>query len=51
MLQRLNWRNVENRHKDAPLFMMYKIANENVDITKQDRLKPPLRQSRNMHSL
>jgi len=30
--------------------MMYKIANENVAITKQDGLKPPLRQSWNMYS-
>ena len=25
--------------------IMYKIANDNVSITKQDRLEPPLRQS------
>jgi hypothetical protein len=30
MLLRLNWRSLEDRHKDAQLAMMYKIANERV---------------------
>ena len=50
MLQRFSWRSLEDRRKDARLVIIYKIANENVDMTKKDRLKPPLRQSRNMHS-
>jgi hypothetical protein len=42
MLQHLkNWRNLEYRSKDARIVTMYKIANENVAITKQDRLKRP----------
>jgi len=42
---------VEDRRTDARLAMMYKIANKNVAITKQNRPKPPLRQSQNMHCL
>ena len=34
---------VEDRRNDARLAMMYKIANKNVAITKQNRHKPPLR--------
>jgi len=51
LLQHLNCRSLEDRRKDAWLVMIYKIANENVAITKKDRLKPPLRQSWNMHPL
>ena len=50
ILQHLNWCSFEDKHRNALLVMMYKIANENVVITKKDRLKPPLRQSGNMHS-
>ena len=50
VFQRLNWRSLENRRKDARIAMMYKIAYEIVAITKTDRLKSPLRESRNMHS-
>jgi hypothetical protein len=32
---------------DARLVMMYKVANENVAITKHNRLNPPLKKSRN----
>ena len=34
----------------ARLVMMYKIVSENIAIIKQDRLEPPLRQSRDMYS-
>ena len=34
---------VEDRRNDARLAKMYKIANKNVAITKQNRPKPPLR--------
>ena len=43
LLQHLNWRSLEDRRKDAWLVMIYKIANENVAITKLDRRKTPLR--------
>ena len=39
MLQHLNCCSLEDRRKDARLVMMYKIANENLVITKTDRLK------------
>jgi hypothetical protein len=42
---------VEDRRTDARLAMMYKIANKNVAITKQNRPKPPLIQSQNIHFL
>ena len=51
LLQHLNWRSLEDRRKDAWLVMIYKIANENVAITKLDRRKTPLRQSWNLHFL
>jgi len=38
MLQHLNWCSLEDRRKDAWLVVMYKIAKENVVITKTDRL-------------
>ena len=50
MLQHLNWCNRENRRKDTQLVMMNKIANENVVITRKDRLKPSLPQSWHIHS-
>jgi hypothetical protein len=42
ILQHLNWCSFEDRHRNALLVMMYKIANENVVITKKDRLKTTL---------
>jgi hypothetical protein len=47
MLQRLKWRPLANRRKDARLMMMYKIDRELVSITKENRLIPPCRRSRN----
>jgi hypothetical protein len=40
-----------NRRKDARLMMMYKIDRELVSITKENRLIPPCRRSRNTHNL
>jgi hypothetical protein len=39
-----------NRRKDAGLMMMYKIDRELVSITKENRLIPPCRRSRNTHN-
>jgi hypothetical protein len=50
MPQRLKWRHFENRRKDARLMMMYKIDRELVFITKENRLIPPCRRSRNTHN-
>jgi hypothetical protein len=35
----LNWHILEDRGKDAQLVMMYKIANKNVAIVTEDKLK------------
>jgi len=35
---------------DARLVMMFKISHAKVAVSKSDRLSPPLRHSRNMHS-
>jgi hypothetical protein len=37
MLQRLKWRPLANRRKDARLMMMYKIDRELVSITKENK--------------
>ena len=50
MLQRLKWIPLANRRKDARLMMMYKIDRELVSITKENRLIPPCRRSRNTHN-
>jgi hypothetical protein len=50
MLQHLEWRSLEDRRKDARLVMMYKISHDKAAVSKSDRLSPPLRHSRNMHS-
>ena len=41
---------VEDRRKNAQLVIMYKIANKNVALTKQNTPKPPLIQSQNILS-
>ena len=51
MIQHLNWRSLAHRRSDTRLIMLYKINYSLVAITKTDRLIPPLRQSRNIHSL
>ena len=50
MLQHLEWRSLEDRRRDARLVIMYKISHDKVAVSKSDRLSPPLRHSRNMHS-
>ncbi|XP_071170901.1 uncharacterized protein [Mytilus edulis] len=50
MLNHLEWRSLEQRRKDARLTMLFKIVNEKVAVTKEDRLIPPKRLSRNMHN-
>jgi hypothetical protein len=51
MLQHLEWRILEDRRRDARLVMMYKISHDKVAFGKSERLSPPLRHSRNMHSV
>ena len=51
MIEHLNWRSLADRRSDARLVMLYKISHELVAIPKTDILIPPLRFSRNMHSL
>ena len=46
----LKWRSLEDRRRDARLVMMVKICHDKVAVSKSDRLSPPLRNSRNMHS-
>ena len=50
MLQRLKWKPLANRRKDARLMMMYKIDRELLSITKENRLIPPCRRPRNTHN-
>ena len=50
MLQQLKWCSLEDRRRDARLVMMHKISHDKVAVSKSDRLSPPLRHSRNMHS-
>ena len=47
----LNWRSLADRRTDARRVMLYKITHELVAIPKTDVLIPPVRFSRNMHSL
>ena len=52
MLQHLKWHCLEDRPRNAHFFMMYKIFSvDKVAVSKCDRLSPPMRHSRNMHSL
>ena len=51
MIEHLNWRSLADRRSDARLVMLYKISHELVAIPKTDILIPPLKFSRNMHSL
>jgi hypothetical protein len=37
-----DWCSSQDKRKDVRPVMKYKIANKNVDISKQDRLKPSL---------
>ena len=51
MMHHLQWRTLADRRTDFRLSMFYKIVNNKVAIPKTDRLIPPLRFSRNMHTL
>ena len=51
MLDQLQWRTLQDRRTNSRLTMFYKIVNEKVSIPKTDILIPPLRLSRNMHTL
>ena len=51
MLNTLEWTSLEQRRKEARLHMLYKIHNKEVEISPVNRLIPPSRLSRNMHSL
>ena len=51
MITHLNWRSLADRRSDTRLVMLYKINYQLVAINKTNRLIPPLRQSRNMHTL
>ena len=46
MIQRLGWRSLEDRRRDARLTMLYKIDHELVTISKTDRLDRPTRRLR-----
>ena len=51
MIGHLNWRGLADQRTDTRLVMLYKITHELVAIPKTDILIPPVRLSRNMHSL
>ena len=51
ILQHLKWRSLENRRRDARIFMMKTISHGKVAVIKSDRLSPPLRHHKNMHSV
>jgi hypothetical protein len=51
MIEHLNWQTLADWRTDARLVMLYKITHELVAIPKTDILIPPVRFSRNMHSL
>jgi hypothetical protein len=46
MIQRLGWRSLEDRRRDARLTKLYKIDHELVAISKTDRLDRPTRRIR-----
>ena len=50
LIDQLNWRKLADRRVDARLAMLYKIIHEKVAISKTNRLIPPHRLSRNMHT-
>ena len=50
MIEHLNWQSLADRRSDARLVMLYKISHELVAAPKTDKLIPPFRLSRNMHS-
>jgi hypothetical protein len=46
IIQRLKWRPLADRRKDARLVMLYKIDRELVAINKENRIIPPGRKTR-----
>jgi len=48
MIKQLNWTSLEDRRKNARLTMLYKINNQEVNITASHKLIPPNRISKNM---
>jgi hypothetical protein len=51
MISNLKWKSLAEGRKDSGLVVLYKFSYEEVAFQKTDRLIPPLRQSRTMHSL
>jgi hypothetical protein len=51
MLDTLKWKSLQRRRRDARLHMLYKTYHEDVAISKEERLIPPKRTTRNMHPL
>ena len=49
IIKQLKWKPLTKRRKEARLSMFYKIVNEKVAISKEGRLLPPKRLTRNMH--
>ena len=49
MLQKLNWKTLAQRRKEARLAMLYKISEHLVSIDNDKYLKPPNRFTRHMH--
>ena len=50
IIQRLKWRSLANRRKDARHVMLYKMDRELVAINKENRLIPPGRKTRQAHN-
>ena len=50
IIERLKWRPLADRRKDARLVMLYKIDRELVAINKENRLIPPGRKTRQTHN-
>jgi hypothetical protein len=50
IIQRLKWRPLADRRKDARLVMLYKIDRELVAINKENRLIPTGRKTRKSHN-
>jgi hypothetical protein len=50
IIQRLKWKPLADRRKDARLVMLYKIDRELVAINKENRLIPTGRKTRKSHN-
>lgn len=51
MLDTLKWKSLQHRRRDARLHVLSKTHHEDVAISKEERLIPPKRTTRNMHPL